>query len=436
MIGFILFSIFFILILLGIPIGISLGFSTVVTIMVMPNLNLDFFVRGLISGLDSFPLIAVLFFTIAGNIMGKGGISIRLLRLADIFFGHIRGSLGIVTIVACMMFAAISGTGSATVAAIGSIMIPAMISKGYHKNFAGSLVASAGTIGAIIPPSVSMIVYAVASGASVTSMFLAGIGPGILIGIFLIVYCYLYARKHHYQSKIISTKTEHTNENHNYIGNKKENILYSLWAVSVPVMILGGIYSGIFTPTEAAGVAVVYGTIISIFIYKEIKWSELPAIFLESALLVSCVLVILGASSGFGRVLTLERVPVSIANFITNITENKFLILLLINILLLIIGTFMETLAAIVILTPILLPIVEKIGVDPTHFGIIMIVNLCIGFITPPLGANLFMTAQVGKLQFDELAKSILIWVFIMILALMLITYIPSISLGLIYLLQ
>ncbi len=433
MIGFILFSAFFVLILLGVPIGISLGFSTVIAILFMPGLNLDFFVRGLISGLDSFPLIAVLFFTIAGNIMGRGGISARLLRLANIFFGHIRGSLGIVTIVACMMFAAISGTGSATVAAIGSIMIPAMIKQGYNKNFAGSLVASAGTIGAIIPPSVSMIVYAVASGVSVTSMFLAGIGPGILIGVFLIIFCYIYSCKNSYQKDSHLVQTEHNTKTQiqETTIRKDETILHSVWAVSVPVMILGGIYGGVFTPTEAAGVAVVYGTVISIYIYKELKWSDLPAIFLESTLLVSCVLVILGASVGFGRVLTLERVPVSIANFITSITDNKIVILLLINILLLIIGTFMETLAAIVILTPILLPIVQKIGVDPTHFGIIMIVNLCIGFITPPLGANLFMTAQVGKLQFDELAKSILIWVLIMIAALMFITYIPSISLGL-----
>ena len=428
MTGTLLFLIFGILVLIGVPVGISLGISTVVVISTMPGLSLDFFVRGLLTGLDSFPLIAVIFFTVAGNIMGKGGISARLLRLADVFFGHITGGLGIVSIVACMMFAAISGTGSATVAAIGAIMIPAMVKKGYDKNFAGALVASAGTIGAIIPPSVAMIIYAVASGVSVTNMFIGGIIPGIVVGIFLILYCYIYSKKHHY--KVVAQNT-YTDE-----GKEKEGILRTLWALSVPAVILGGIYSGVFTPTEAAGVAVVYGSFIGIFIYKEIRWRDLPPIFLESALLVSCVLVIIGTSVGFGRVLALERVPTSIANFITGITENKILILLLINLLLLIVGTFMETLAAIVILTPILLPIVEQVGVSPLHFGIIMIVNLCIGFITPPLGANLFMTAQVGKLRFDELARSIVMWVLVMVLALMVITYVPVVSTGLVNLLR
>ena len=428
MTGTLLFVIFGILVLIGVPVGISLGISTVVVISTMPGLSLDFFVRGLLTGLDSFPLIAVIFFTVAGNIMGKGGISARLLRLADVFFGHITGGLGIVSIVACMMFAAISGTGSATVAAIGAIMIPAMVKKGYNKNFAGALVASAGTIGAIIPPSVAMIIYAVASGVSVTAMFIGGIIPGIVVGIFLILYCYIYSKKHHYKG--IAQNVYKAEE------KQKQGILHTLWALSVPAVILGGIYSGIFTPTEAAGVAVVYGAFIGIFIYKEIRWRDLPPIFLESALLVSCVLVIIGTSVGFGRVLALERVPTSIANFITGITSNKILILLLINILLLIVGTFMETLAAIVILTPILLPIVEKINVSPLHFGIIMIVNLCIGFITPPLGANLFMTAQVGKLRFDELARSIIMWVLVMVLALMVITYVPVVSTGLVQLLR
>ena len=428
MTGTLLFLIFGILVLIGVPVGISLGISTVVVISTMPGLSLDFFVRGLLTGLDSFPLIAVIFFTVAGNIMGKGGISARLLRLADVFFGHITGGLGIVSIVACMMFAAISGTGSATVAAIGAIMIPAMVKKGYDKNFAGALVASAGTIGAIIPPSVAMIIYAVASGVSVTNMFIGGIIPGIVVGIFLILYCYIYSKKHHYKVVAQNTYTDESKE--------KEGILRTLWALSVPAVILGGIYSGVFTPTEAAGVAVVYGSFIGIFIYKEIRWKDLPPIFLESALLVSCVLVIIGTSVGFGRVLALERVPTSIANFITGITDNKILILLLINLLLLIVGTFMETLAAIVILTPILLPIVEQVGVSPLHFGIIMIVNLCIGFITPPLGANLFMTAQVGKLRFDELARSIVMWVLVMVLALMVITYVPVVSTGLVNLLR
>jgi len=279
----------------------------------------------------------------------------------------------------------------------------------------------------MIPPSVSMIIYAIASGVSVTSMFIAGVVPGIVVGIFLMGYCYIYSRKNHYQKNTVETTSFLEEEN-----SPKTNIAHMLWAVSVPVVILGGIYTGVFTPTEAACVAVVYGILISVVIYKELSLKEIPGIFLESALLVSCVLVIIGASAGFGRVLTLERVPVHIANFITSITENKFLILLCINLLLLVVGTFMETLAAIVILTPILLPIVTAIGIAPVHFGIIMIVNLSIGFITPPLGANLFMTAQVGKLKFDDLSKSIIPWILVMICALILITYVPFLSMGLV----
>ena len=425
MIGALLFVTLGILILIGIPIGVSLGISTVVAILLMPGLNLDFFVRGLITGLDSFPLIAALLFTIAGNIMGRGGISQRLLRLAEYFFGRMTGGLGVISIVACMMFAAISGTGSATVAAIGSIMIPTMMARGYDKNFAGSLVASAGTIGAMIPPSVLMIIYALASGASVTAMFIAGVVPGVLVGLVLIAYCYYVSKKHQYRGK--------TDDDDRLKGSrtKLKEILDTFWAISVPVLILGGIYSGIFTPTEAAGVAVVYGTIVSAFIYREIRLRDLPAIFLESSLLVACVLIILGSSSGFGRVLALERVPTSIANFITGITTNKILILLCVNVLLLIVGTFMESAAAIIILTPILLPVVTSIGIGTVHFGMIMIVNLCIGFVTPPLGANLFMTAQVGRLKFDDLARAIVPWIVVMIFALLVITYVPQVSTGL-----
>ena len=425
MIGVLLFATFGILILIGIPIGVSLGVSTVVAILLMPGLNLDFFVRGLITGLDSFPLIAALLFTIAGNIMGRGGISQRLLRLAEYFFGRMTGGMGVISIVACMMFAAISGTGSATVAAIGSIMIPTMMARGYDKNFAGSLVASAGTIGAMIPPSVLMIIYALASGASVTAMFVAGVVPGILVGLVLIAYCYYVSKQHGYRGKADDDDRLKGG------GTKLKEILDTFWAISVPILILGGIYSGIFTPTEAAGVAVVYGTIVSAFIYREIRLRDLPAIFLESSLLVACVLIILGSSSGFGRVLALERVPTSIANFITGITTNKILILLCVNVLLLIVGTFMESAAAIIILTPILLPVVTSIGIGTVHFGMIMIVNLCIGFVTPPLGANLFMTAQVGRLKFDDLARAIVPWIVVMIFALLIITYVPSVSTGL-----
>jgi C4-dicarboxylate transporter, DctM subunit len=415
----VLFGGFFMLLMLGVPVGIALASASMLAIFTLPFLNIEFLVQGLVSGLDSFPLLAVVLFTLAGNLMSQGGISQRLLHVAEVFLGRFTGGLGIVSIVACMFFASISGTGSATVAAIGLTMIPSMAKKGYDKNFAGALVAASGGIGVIIPPSVVMIVYAITAQVSVTSMFMAGIVPGIVVGLTLIGYCVLQSVRKGYVGSDISYSW----------SDKLTAIRDAGWALLIPVIILGGIYSGIFTPTESAAVGVVYGLVFGVFVYKEITFNKLYDIILESSLLVGAVLVIVGASVAFGRILTLERIPTEIAEFILSMTENKILILLAINVLLLIVGTFLETLAAIVILTPILLPIVSSLGMDPVHFGIIMIVNLAIGFITPPLGANLFMAAQVGGIRVESLSRAILGWIMAMIVALLLITFIPPISL-------
>ncbi len=334
-------------------------------------------------------------------------------------FGRFRGGLGVVSIAACLFFAAISGTGSATVAAIGLIMIPNMVQKGYDKTFSGALIATAGTVGVIIPPSICMVIYAVASGVSVTGMFMAGIGPGLLIGLALAVYSIIYSTKHGYEG-----------DSRRYEFKEVMSIVIdAIPALLVPVFVLGGIYGGVFTPTEAAAVAAVYGIIVSVFIYKEVKISELLLIGFNSVLLCSAVLVIIGISAGFGRILTITGIPVSIANFILSITQSKFLVLLFINILLLIVGTFMETNASIIILVPILLPVVTALGMNPIHFGVVMVLNLAIGFVTPPLGANLFMACQISGIKFDHIAKAIIPWILVMIIVLMLVTYLPAISL-------
>lgn len=293
------------------------------------------------SGFSSFTLVAIPLFTFAGDIMGKGGISKRLINVAKLSLGNRTGGLGIVSIVACMIFAAISGTGSATVAAIGLIMIPEMLEAGYDRAYSASLVATAGTIGTIIPPSICMVVYAIAAGCSVTAMFTAGFPVGILVGAVLCIYCALSCRKRGYK----------------------------------PVMF------------------------------------------------------IIGVSTGFGRVLAITQMPSMIAEGILGITSNSVLLLILINLLLLLVGTFMETNAAIIILTPILLPIVTALGINPIHFGMIMILNLAIGFITPPLGANLFMASEISRVKFETLAKTIWPWIGAMIVVLIIITYIPQISL-------
>ena len=415
----ILFGSFIVLLLIGVPIGIALGSASMLAIMTLPFLNFEFFTQGLISSLDSFPLLAVILFTIAGNLMSNGGISQRLLNVAQTFLGHYTGGLGIVTIVACIFFGAISGTGSATVAAIGLSMIPAMVKHGYDRAYAGAMVAAAGGIGVIIPPSVVMIVYAIIAGVSVSDMFMAGIIPGILVGIVLLIYSIIQSHRKGYTGHLEKATWS---EKLHALNNAKASLV-------LPAIVLGGIYSGLFTPTESAAVAVVYGLILSFFVYKEISIIKLPKILLESSILVATVLVIVGTSVAFGRILTIEHIPQQISQFILSLTENKILVLLTINLLLLIVGTFLETLAAVVLLTPILLPIVISLGMHPVHFGIVMVVNLAIGFITPPLGANLFMAAQVGNIPFSELTKAIFGWIMAMLVALLIITFVPEISL-------
>lgn len=416
-----LFGSFLILLLIGVPVGVSLAVASLIVIYSLPFLNSEFLVQGLVYGLNSFPLLAVILFTLAGNIMSRGGIANRLIRLAEVFLGRSTGGLGIVAIVACMVVASISGTGSATVAAIGLAMIPAMVRKGYDRAFSGALVAAAGGIGVIIPPSVVMIVYAVTAKVSVTDMFLAGIMPGILVGVALMVYTYIQSRRYGYQGSDTHYSTKET------LRIVREAILPLL----MPVIILGGIYSGLFTPTESAAVGVVYGLILGVFVFRELKISELYGIILESALLVGAVLVIIGASTAFGRILTIERVPTEIASWVLSLTDSKLLIIGAILVLLLIVGMFMETLAAIVILTPLLLPIVTSFGMSPVHFGIIMIVNLAIGFVTPPLGANLFMAAQVGQVAIEKLSRAVIGFIVAMIVAMLIITFVPWFSLAL-----
>ena len=421
MVTAVLFISFIVLLLISVPIGIALGLASLATILLLDPISMETFSQSMVQGLNSFPLIAVPLFAFAGDIMGKGGLSKRLLDLIGIVFGRFTGGLGIVSIVTCLFFAAISGTGSATVAAVGCIMLPSMFEKKYDKVFSSSLIATAGTTGVIIPPSICMVVYAVAAGVSVTGLFTAGILPGIVIGVALIIYTIFRSKKEKY-----------VGEKRTYTGKEIVRIIIeAIPALLVPVIILGGIYGGIFTPTEAAAVASIYGVIVSVFIYKEVKIKDLPHIMFNSVYMCATVLIIIGISAGFGRILTITQAPIAIANAILSFTSSKVLILILINVLLLIVGTFMETNSAIIILTPILLPIVTQIGVNPIHFGVIMVLNLAIGFITPPLGANLFMASQVGNVKFDNICRGIIPRILVMIVVLMIITFVPEITLAL-----
>lgn len=415
----VLFATFFLCFILTVPIGIALGVATLAAIATSSMMNYSTIVRSLYQGANSFPLMAVPFFVLAGTFMSQGGVSKRLIDLATMGFGRMTGGLAMVTIAACLFFGAISGSAAATVAAIGVLIVPNMIQQGYSSSFSASLIAAAGGLGAIIPPSLSMILYGVATNASIAEMFMAGVIPGIMLGIGMMIYAYFYAKKN-----------GHHGVEHEFSRSEKWHIVWDAkWAILVPVIILGGIYGGIFTPTEAAVIAAVYGWVVGTFVYKEIGLKDLPHNLLQSAAITAMLLVIIGTSKAFGQVLTLERVPTQIAEMISSVSDSPIVILLLINVLLLIVGTFMETLAAIVILAPMLLAITKQLGMDPVHFGIIMCVNLAIGYITPPLGANIFVASGVTGVSFAKICRSIVPFIIAMIAVLMLITFIPQLSL-------
>ena len=414
-----LFGSFALLLILRVPIGISLGMSSLITIFASGVVQPTYLAQGLVTGADSFSLMAVPFFVLAGELMATGGISRRLLNIADAFLGRKYGGLALVTVVACMFFAAISGSGPATVAAIGGLTIPSMLKQGYDRPFAGSISAAAGSIGVIIPPSIPMVMYCVATGVSVGAMFMGGVIPGILIGVSLCVYSSLYSKKHKYINAEAAPFSW---------GNVGRSLVDGIWALLVPVIILGGIYGGIFTPTEAAAVAVAYGLIVGLFVYRDLKAKDLYRIFGSAALTTATIMVILGTATTFGRILTLERIPTMIADFFESVAKGPIMLMILINILLLIVGCFMETNAAIIILAPIFLPIVESMGINPVHFGIVMVVNLAIGFVTPPLGVNLFVACNVANAKLEEICKGILPILGVMIVDLLLITYIEPLS--------
>ncbi len=417
-VALVIFLTLIVCLVLTVPIGFSLGIASLAYILYTKQLTFGFIAQNLVTGCDSFPIMVIPFFVFAGELMGGGGISRRLLNVASVFFGRIRGGLAIVTVVVCMFFAAISGSGPATVAAVGGMVVPTMLQKGYDKKFVLALIAAAGSIGVIIPPSIPMVVYSVTTNSSVSKLFLAGFVPGILIGVVLCLYSYFYARSHGYKGddEPFSAK------------RALKEVKDSFWALLSPVIILGGIYGGIFTPTEAAAVSVIYSLVIGCLVYKELDLKQLGTVTKNACETTATILIVIGCAAGFSKVLTLGRIPTTVATFLTTMTDSKILILLLINVLLLIVGCFMETLCAIMILAPILFPVVTALGVDVTHFGIIMVVNLAIGFITPPLGVNLFVASRVGETTLDTVIKGIIPFLALMIVILLFITYVPAIS--------
>ncbi len=417
-----LFGYFIVLLFIGVPIAFSLGIASLMTVLGANTLPVDYLASVAFTSIDSFPIMAIPFFIAAGIFMGAGGLSHRLLALADEVVGGLSGGIALASIATCMFFAAISGSGPATVAAIGTLTIPAMTERGYDKMFAAAVVASAGAIGVMIPPSNPFVVYGVAGQASVGKLFLAGITPGILTGLVLMLVAYCIAKKNGWRGAP-------RQRNLKTLGKA---VWIAKGALLVPVIVLGGIYGGIMTPTEAAAVAALYGLLVGLFVYRELTWHSLWSCCLESARTSAIIIMLMAMATIFGNVMTLEQVPERIASAILSFTENKIAILLLINLLLLWVGTFMEALAAIVILTPILLPLVLKVGVDPIHFGVIMVVNLAIGFVTPPVGVNLFVASGITKVKIEQVSRAAVPFLIAMLVVLGFVTFVPEISLFLI----
>lgn len=417
MISLILFGGLFLLIILEVPVGIAIGGASLAAVLSNGRLSASYVAQALVTGTDSFPIMAVPLFVLAGELMGEGGVSKRLLNVFNEMFGRITGGLAIVTVVVCMFFAAISGSGPATVAAVGSMVYPTLVEKGYSKKFSLALIASAGAIGVIIPPSIPMVMYGVSTGSSITALFMGGFIPGIIIGLSLIIYCYLYSKKMGWRGELSKFSWKK-------LGQTAWD---AKWALINPVIILGGIYGGIFTPTEAASVAAIYALIVGVFVHKEMTPKSLLSCLGNSCLTTATIMVILGCASAFTKVLTVEQIPMKVTQAMLELTSSKFVMLMLINILLLIVGCIMDTTPAILVLAPILLPVVKSFGVDPVHFGIVMVVNLAIGFLTPPLGVNMFVAARVGNEKVDLVIKGIIPFIIVMIACLLLITYVPDI---------
>ena len=415
----ILFTVLGICLLLRVPIGISLGIGTLTAILSSGVVSTRYLAQSMTTALDSFPLMAVPFFILAGEIMGTGGISKRLLHVANGWLGHITGGMALVTVAACMFFAAISGSAPATVAAIGGLVIPEMLRQGYDKNFTCGLIASAGSLGVVIPPSIPMVLYGVAVSVSISDLFIAGVVPGLLIGGGLMLYAYMYCKKKKY-----TFATEKVP-----LGQRFVRAWEAKWALLVPVVILGGIYAGIFTPTEAAAVAVLYGFVVSMFVYKELTIKDLGGVFSRSALTTATVLIVIGTATAFGRIMTLEKIPLMLTSAINAFSSSPIVVMGLLMLFLIFVGCFMDAPAAIVILAPLLMPVAAKVGVDPIHFGVAMVVNLSIGFITPPLGLNLFVTCGIANISLDAISRAVLPFLAVMLVILLLIVSVPGISL-------
>jgi C4-dicarboxylate transporter DctM subunit len=404
--------------LLGVPIIVALGLSCMVSVLITGAADISVLVQNMFNAGNSFALMAVPFFILAGNIMSEGGVSRRLVNLAGAFFGRMSGGLALVATVASTFFGALSGSAPATTAAIGGVMIKPMVEKGYDRNFAGAVVAASGTIGLIIPPSLTMVLYGVSTGVSIGGLFLGGIIPGIIMCIALMIVEYFISVKRGYRGEekaSLKTIVKYCRE--------------AVFAIFMPVLILGGIYAGIFTPTESAAVAVVYGLIVGLFIHREISFRDLPKLILRSAKSTALVMYLMVTAEVLSFILVSEQIPQNIASSILGFSNNAIVVQLIMVLILLIIGTFLNNTAAMVLMAPIFYPIITSLGIDPLFFGIIMVISLAIGHNTPPVGMCLFIACDIGNIKLEKLVKDVIPLVAAMIVVVVALNFFPEVIL-------
>nr|WP_251027788.1 TRAP transporter large permease [Bacillus sp. ISL-41] len=413
----VLFISFIILIFLGVPVAFSLGLSSLVYLF-LADIPLTIIPQKMFAGLNSFVLLCIPGFILAGNLMNAGGITDRIIKFANNLFGHIRGGLGLANVGSSMGFAGISGTALADTASIGAILIPAMKKEGYGAGFSAAVTASSSTVGPIIPPSLPMIIVGTLASVSIGDLFLAGALPGLMLGIGLMIPTYIISVKRNYPK-----------------GERKsfkvifESFMGSFWALFMTVIILWGILGGYFTPTEASIIAVIYALVIGIFVYKELPIKKIPEIMLSSMTTTASIMLLVGFANLFGWIMVSEQIPQLVADAILGISENPIIVILLINLLLLFVGTFMETIAALVILFPVLMPVAAQVGMDPVQFGVMMVLNLVIGLVTPPVGVCLFVASQIGKVPIGKAARELVPFIGVSLVVLMLVAFVPQVSL-------
>jgi tripartite ATP-independent transporter DctM subunit len=418
--GWILSVGFALLVLLGMPIAFSLGIAALLALYVA-DIDIIVLAQRLVSGSTSFTLLAVPCFILAGELMRVGGLSRRLVRIAQTLVQHLTGGLGMVTVLSATFFAAISGSAPATTAAIGNIMIPEMTKRGYRRDFSAALASAAGPIGQMIPPSIPMVIWGVIAEESITKLFLAGVVPGLMIATGLMLVCYVSARR---MGVARETRRATARELLDALRDGK-------WALLAPFIILGGIYGGVFTPTEAGAIGVAYGLLVGLLLHRELRLAELPQLVLRAMVTTTLVIFIVASAAAFGWLVALEQLPQTIADTLLGISDNPIVILLMLNVMLLVIGAIMDNIAAMIILGGVLTSIAAQIGIDPIHFGAMVVINFAIGMVTPPFGYSLFVGSAISGLGIEAISRALWPMLMVQIAVLLLLTYIPAITLTL-----